>query len=389
MIGPLENQEDVARRVWDVIVIGAGPAGALVARLAAREGAATLLIERKRFPRAKVCGGCLNASAVVLLQTLGLGAIISESGLPVDHLWVGMQNRRARLPLPGGVAIPRTSLDSELAVQARAAGVTFLSETRAVLGKDMGTAREVRITNAEQEQTVSGRAVVIATGLGNSALGKGLEFVTRVAPGSRLGAGCVIQHDDSQAYPKGRISMAVGRFGYVGVTRTIEGLVVASALDSDFLKRQATPAHAAETILREARFPHIPELLSADWSGTLPLTRTTRPVGSSRVFLIGDAAGYVEPFTGQGMAIALQGAVALTPFLVQAISNWTPAIATAWKQQYSRRVESHHWPALLIASIVRRPSVAGFAFALADVAPALPGALVRAVNRPAVHPSSI
>ena len=117
---------------------------------------------------------------------------------------------------------------------ARAAGVTFLSETRAVLGEDFGTAREVRITNAEEEQTVSGRAVVIATGLGNAALGKGLEFVTRVVPGSRLGAGCVIQHDDCEAYPKGRISMAVGRFGYVGVTRTIEGLVVASCSTRTF-----------------------------------------------------------------------------------------------------------------------------------------------------------
>src|SRR4051812_5069596 len=58
----------MAGRLWDLIVIGAGPAGAISAMLAARSGFATLLVDRKRFPRAKVCGGCLNASAVGILQ---------------------------------------------------------------------------------------------------------------------------------------------------------------------------------------------------------------------------------------------------------------------------------------------------------------------------------
>ncbi|MHC5542449.1 FAD-dependent monooxygenase, partial [Singulisphaera rosea] len=73
-------------RTWDVIVIGAGPAGALSALLAARSGLSTLLVERKRFPRPKVCGTCLNRSAVELLESLGLGEIPASSGVRLDHL---------------------------------------------------------------------------------------------------------------------------------------------------------------------------------------------------------------------------------------------------------------------------------------------------------------
>lgn len=383
-----ESQWDVAGRTWDVVVIGAGPAGALTALCAARAGAETLLVERKRFPRAKVCGGCLNASAVGLLGSLGLGAIVTESGLSVDHLLLGLQGKRARLSLPGGVAIPRTRLDSALVVQACAAGVTFLAETRAIVGRDNGTLREVVLSDGSRETTILARVVVVAAGLGGSALGKESTFTTHVAPGSRLGTGCVVGHFDPYAYPEGRISMAVGRSGYVGLTPTVEGLAIASALDPAFLKEHGTPALAAAAIVREAGFVPVPAMGTAEWSGTLPLTRTTRPVAASRVFLVGDAAGYVEPFTGQGMAIALQGAVALTPYLLRALDGWSSCVAGAWAREYARKVGSSHWPAALVAAIARRPSVAALAFALAGAVPALPGALVRVVNRPVVHHSS-
>jgi menaquinone-9 beta-reductase len=378
---------DVASRTWDVIVIGAGPAGALSALLSARSGAATLLIERKRFPRLKVCGGCLNASAVGLLGSLGLGGIASEFGLPIDHLELGLRGKRAKLELPGGVAIPRTHLDAELVRHAREAGAEFLPETCAVLGKDAGLAREVALTTHGREQVVMARCVVVASGLGGSAMGDEGAFSTRVARGSRLGAGCVVETDPAP-YARGGIAMAIGRSGYVGLTPTIDGLAIASATSPAFLKSQGGPARAAAAIFQEAGFPPVPGMLSAEWSGTLPLTRSTRPVAASRVFLVGDAAGYIEPFTGQGMAIALQGAVALAPHVARAIAAWSPAVAKAWSRDYARQIASRHWPAALVAAIVRRPLVAGLAFALAGAMPAAPGALVRIVNRPVLTHSS-
>ena len=377
----------IADRVWDVVVIGAGPAGALSALLAARSGASTLLVERKRFPRPKVCGGCLNASGLALLESLGLGHIALKYGLPIHQLRLGLKGRQTELSLPGGVSIARTELDAELARLAQDAGALFVQETRASVGAVDDSSREVTLARHDREVRVKGRAVVLAAGLSGSQIPGEPAFSTRVKRRSRIGAGCFLKHFPSE-YNQGTIAMAIGRSGYVGMTPTLVGLDVAAAFDADFLKSQGGPAKASAAILLEAGFPALPSMLDAEWLGTLPLTRTTRPLASSRVFLVGDAAGYVEPFTGQGMAIALQGALALSPYLREAIDRWTPAIGEAWSRDYLRNVAARHWPAALIAAIVRRPALASLTFGLAGAFPALPGSLVRAVNRPVYTHSS-
>jgi flavin-dependent dehydrogenase len=59
-LDPTLAPESAAGRLWDVVVVGAGPAGAMAARELARRGAGVLLVDRAQFPRYKVCGGCLN-----------------------------------------------------------------------------------------------------------------------------------------------------------------------------------------------------------------------------------------------------------------------------------------------------------------------------------------
>ena len=70
---------------WDAIVIGAGPAGALSATLLARQGSSVLLVERRAFPRRKVCGGCLNARALSSLDRACLGASVRALGATPLH----------------------------------------------------------------------------------------------------------------------------------------------------------------------------------------------------------------------------------------------------------------------------------------------------------------
>lgn len=371
----------------DVVVIGAGPAGALSAILAARAGLDTVLVERKTFPRAKVCGGCLNSAGVDLLKNLGLGAIVEQYGLPVDHLTLALDGRRLELDLPRGVSIPRSLLDHELVKHAIAAGVRFLPETQAMMGDHDTDGVAVRLVSDGNGQLMRAKVAVIATGLGGPTLAGDHSFKTTVKKTARIGAGCTIS-GCFMNYPVGVISMAVGRHGYVGITPAFDGLAVASACDPAFLKLMDGPAAAAVWILNEAGFPPPAGLEEASWSGTLPLTRRVRPVAGHRVFLVGDAAGYVEPFTGQGMAIALQGAAALAPIVVQAAAEWSPRLARDWSSLYAGKIANRHWPASLVASIVRHKMVARCAFAVAGAIPQISNVLVGAVNRSAGNPTT-
>ena len=116
ILDPTLSPEAAARRLWDVAVVGAGPAGSLAARELARRGAAVLLIDRARFPRYKVCGGCLNPRAIRQLEKAGLGnltrsATARRATRPAHSpnggrpLWMKYQG----LALPGHWLVPRNN----------------------------------------------------------------------------------------------------------------------------------------------------------------------------------------------------------------------------------------------------------------------------------------
>lgn len=100
-------------RIWDVIVIGAGPAGAVTARQLALQGLQTLLVERQTWPRNKVCGGCLNGHALSVLRAIGLERTLNDSrAAPLTRLIMHAQKKSAEVNLPGGVAVNRLEFDS-------------------------------------------------------------------------------------------------------------------------------------------------------------------------------------------------------------------------------------------------------------------------------------
>ena len=109
---------------WDAVVIGAGPAGAVTARGLARRGRSVLLVDKATFPRAKVCGGCLNGAALAALAAAGLGHVPAACGaVPLDRVRVAAGRRTATLPLPAGAAVEREPFDFALLNEARAASV--------------------------------------------------------------------------------------------------------------------------------------------------------------------------------------------------------------------------------------------------------------------------
>jgi flavin-dependent dehydrogenase len=142
------------------------------------------------------------------------------------------------------------------------------------------------------------------------------------------------------------------------------------------------PGAAAATILSEGGFPPINGLATALWQGTIGLTRTTRPLADTRLFVLGDAAGYVEPFTGEGIAWALAGGRAIGPMALRAIERWEPRMAREWETLHGRVVRRRQILSRAAAVVLRRPWMVRTAFEILVRMPISVGRFLDHLNAP-------
>ncbi len=380
--------DDAAGRTWDAVVVGAGPAGSVCAKELADSGLTVLLVESRAFPRSKVCGGCLNENSLAALSAAGLrGAIESLNPVPLQSFRLAAGGRQVSLGLPGGVAVSRWGMDAALAEAAVGAGAGFLQETTAIVGEVAGEGREVTLDQHGESRTVRARVVVAASGLGGKAFSQLRSLKSVESPASRIGVEATVS-DFPEEYEPGVIFMAVGKRGYVGLTRVEDGrLNIAAAIDSVGLREAGGPDRACIGILEEAGFPIAPEMADADWHGTIKLTRRTAQRGAERLFLIGDAAGYIEPFTGEGMAWALNSGLAVAPLVRQGISGWSRQLTSDWERRYHSIIEKRQWICRALAAGLRRTSLVRVAVPVLSSMPWLARPVIRRLNQS--HPVPI
>ncbi len=269
----------------------------------------TLLIERRGIPRPKVCGGCMAPAGVTRLRGLGMideGFDRRLGELSALRLCSGWGS--CTLPIRPYRSVDRRTFDESLVERAADAGVEVLTDARATVRPDDGVLVEVGSTRLE----LAPRVVVVADGLDGSALAERADFGWRDPPRGPLGLGAIVPASSITQNPD-EIQMALGADGYVGFATIAPGVVaVGAALSAEAVRRHG-PLLTVRGVLSEARVDS-EWVGGAQWRGVARLTRTRARYARGRVIVVGDAAQYVEPLTGEGMSWAILCASSIAPY---------------------------------------------------------------------------
>ncbi|TAM48726.1 MAG: NAD(P)/FAD-dependent oxidoreductase [Acidobacteria bacterium] len=314
----------------DVVVVGAGPAGLATAIAAATAGLATVVCERATAPPDKACGEGLMPAGLRALAALGARDLIAaEECAPIDGIcYVQEDGGRAAadLPAPGGLGIRRTALAGALARRAAACGV------------------ELRWGCAAEGFTTAPGAVTLRTGAGELTAGvlvaaDGLHSRLRRAAGLEVRTGApprfgLRQHLRVPPWSR-RVEVHLARGVEAFVTPAGAGRVgVAFLWEKD---RIAGPVSFARLL---ERFPAVAERIAgapADSQprGAGPLAQAVRARTADRFALVGDAAGYVDAITGEGLSLALECGRALGEGLPLALARGATRAALAPYERFA------------------------------------------------------
>jgi geranylgeranyl reductase family protein len=305
---------------FDVLVVGAGPAGSATASRLAREGARVLLADKARFPRDKPCGGGLTGRAL-RYAPCDVSPVVEHD---VDRfvVRVGYRGRIARRSASTLVRMTqRARLDAHLAEQAAAAGVEFRDGapvSQLELGADGATARvgsaRVHATHVVGADGANG-VVASAAGLGDGIL-RGVALEGNVA-WSELGRAPY----DETAWVE--LGVVPGGYGWVFPKGDHANLGVGGWL--------AEGPRLRDHLARLAREHGVEPSSISDVRGhRLPMRRPGAPAARGRVLLVGDAAGLVDPLSGDGIYEAFVSArLAADAIIAGRVETYEAALAAA------------------------------------------------------------
>lgn len=350
-------------RIRDAVVVGGGPAALAFAIAAAGRGLDVTVLERAAGPVDKACGEGLLPAGHRALADLGvLGGLAPDASFPFSELrWIEPDGAVARLalPAPGGLGVRRTALSAALRSRARSLGVELL-EGALVTGHRRGPG--CIFAEVEDGAAVPARVLVAADGLGSAVRRReGLDVPARGRP--RFG---IRQHFAIPPWADAvEVHFGPGAEAYVtpvGPRRVGVAILFERASRVTF-----------EQLL--ARFPALAGVLAAAAvdsavRGAGPLARAARARVTDRLVLLGDAAGYVDAVTGEGLSLAFGCAVDLATLLPAALAAGAGAAALApYDAAWRRRFRPYAAWTRLVLGLARHPALRRRVLSLAAARP--------------------
>jgi menaquinone-9 beta-reductase len=357
--------------LFDALIVGGGPAGATTALLLAKAGWSVAIIEKKNFPRPKVCGELLSATNLPLLQHIGISNFYhTHAGPEVRRVGLFAGNTVLESPMPQanqpqgvwGRALGREKLDSKILEMAVNAGVK-LWQPWEVKSLQQNTHFTAIIGSDHQVQQISARLAIIAHGSWERGLASNhyphkvsdlLAFKTHFRH-------CTLASD--------LMPLLVFPGGYGGLVHSDGGRVSLSCcVRRDILHdiRQIYPKKkAGEAMLQHIRkycrgFNQI--ITSAEregnWLSAGPIKPGIRHSYKDGIFFVGNIAGEAHPIVAEGISMALQSAGLLTQIIKQE-APWLKNKFNEAGQLYTQRWNAHFakriYAAALFAHLAMRP----------------------------------
>lgn len=353
---------DLCGAEWDALVIGAGPAGGVAAATLAGRGMRVVLVDRREFPRQKVCGCCLAPAGAGALRAVGLGGALREAG-EVGALRLIAGGAVLRLGIEPYLVMDRSRLDASIAAAAVERGAVFAGGVCARVLRDDA----VELSVGNERGVARAGVVVVADGLAGTALRDRTEFAWRVDGRSPVGVGCVLDRRPGHAR-EGEITMVSGRDGYVGAAPLGEARWALGAALAPGAVRERGPLGAIARVLGESGI-EAPALERGALHGVGNLTRHRERVACGRVLVVGDAAGYVQPLTGEGMSWAIACAARIGPFAEFAAAGRD--VGASWAAECRRALRGRRAVCRAVCAVAARPALLAAALRVAGAMPGM------------------
>lgn len=371
---------------FDAVIVGAGPAGSTAAILLARAGWAVALVEKQRFPRRKVCGECLAASNLPLIDALGIGAAFDAlAGPPLRRVALMHRGGVVAADLPSaddpryawGRALGRETLDTLLLEQAKAAGVVvFQPWSVQALNGSVGAHRcEIRQIDSGEKETLHAPVLIAAHGSWEAlpSARENRRFARR--PGDLF---AFKANFSGASLADGLLPVLSFQGGYGGMVMGDHGtLTLACCIRQDRLEacRSAAPGQSAgdavEAMLKSECQGVANALAGArrcgGWLASGPIDPGIRLHDDDAFFRIGNAAGEAHPIIGEGMSMAMQSAWLLCEALLRPAAPQGALADAQWqgcvRKRYHGQWRQHFAPRLRLAAVfahvAMRPAVCG------------------------------